>query len=546
MSIQDIRTQFRDHFRWIAYAIAGIFIIGAIWQFGAAPQMRKETDEDIIAKVGKEPLTRDEFDKTWAQASENASRYGMNSTKQLADYKQQVFLQMVQSKKLIELAEKSGIKIKEKDIDAKLDEIIVEQLKQNRQAVLGKISKEQEKLDPRKDKAYLSELSKNGMSINTIVEQVKSMNDRSAVKAQIAAEKFGDIMKAKADAVTDADIENSYTVYKIREIFIPSVGGEEQASAKADKIYKEALAGTDFAKLAKENSGDGMKNNGGAYDLSFDTQYMLGTEVYDAVTQLEKGKISPVIKSDRGYYIVKLEDTEKKLPEKFDKKAKDERKEQLKSRIQYTESSKLQKELMSTTGVTVKDKEYEGYWHLFLAQMGMGDEDTMKKEQNLALACFEAAYKADPSNDCAAVKYVECLKAAGKTDEAGKLLYTLLNGESSMVQGADLNMELAEYLNSKGDAQSKEEALKQYLAASDAAIDDIGIHTQLKSIFTNLGKADLAAKEAKWIETYNAQMEEQRAKEEAARAKAEAEQKAKEAADKAKADKAKAEDKAKE
>lgn len=525
MSIQDIRTQFRDHFRWIAYAIALVFIIGAVWQFGAAPERQSTPDaEKVIALVGKTPITQDEFDTIWAQVSENASQFGVTSTLGLANYRQQVFLQLVQSKKLVILAEKEGIKITDKDIDKKLDEKIVAQLKANRKAVLGNISEEQEKIDPRKDKAYLAELKANGMSVAIIEDQVARMNTREMIKAEIAGTKFSDIIKSKTDALTDADIENSYTTYKIREIALSKTTADEQIKAKAGKIYTEAKGGADFAKLAKENSTDAMKSQGGAFDLNFDSQHILGTEVYDAVKKLEIGGISPVIETDRGYYIVKLEKKEKKLPEKFDKKAKDERKKQISSMLEYRESMKIQKELMSTSDVTVKNKEMEGYWRLFLSQSAASlSSEEQEKEASLALAAFETAYKEDPSNDYAAVMYVISLNDAGKKDEAGKLLYTLLEGETSMVQGADLNMMLADYLLSKGDSSSKEEAIKQYQKASEAAINDLQVHTELKLKFTQLGKLDLAAKESAWIDSYNKQMEEER------QAREEAEKRAKEA-----------------
>ncbi|MFA5961894.1 MAG: protein translocase subunit SecD [Parcubacteria group bacterium] len=80
-----------------------------------------------------------------------------------------------------------------------------------------------------------------------------------------------------------------------------------EAKAKAEDILKKALAGADFAQLAKDNSQDpGSKDNGGVYDFmkkgSFVSEYE--NAVFDP--SLKDGEIYPkLVESQYGWHIIK-------------------------------------------------------------------------------------------------------------------------------------------------------------------------------------------------------------------------------------------------
>jgi peptidyl-prolyl cis-trans isomerase C len=88
------------------------------------------------------------------------------------------------------------------------------------------------------------------------------------------------------------------------------VDSEEKAKELADKISK----GGDFAALAKENSKDpGSKDDGGM--LGFFGRGQMVPQFEEAAYRLKKGEISPPVKSQFGFHIIKLEERrEKKLP----------------------------------------------------------------------------------------------------------------------------------------------------------------------------------------------------------------------------------------
>ena len=73
---------------------------------------------------------------------------------------------------------------------------------------------------------------------------------------------------------------------------------------KALALYKRALKGEDFAKLAKENSDDGSKEEGGYLGFATGLRYVFPFE--NAAYNTPIGKISAPIRSQFGYHIIKV------------------------------------------------------------------------------------------------------------------------------------------------------------------------------------------------------------------------------------------------
>ncbi|WP_250452233.1 peptidylprolyl isomerase [Caballeronia sp. ATUFL_M2_KS44] len=75
--------------------------------------------------------------------------------------------------------------------------------------------------------------------------------------------------------------------------------------AKADAVLKQAQAGDDFAKLAKQNSQDTDASKGG--DLGFRAPGTLPSGIVSAVSTLRPGQVVPtLLRTDGGFEIVKL------------------------------------------------------------------------------------------------------------------------------------------------------------------------------------------------------------------------------------------------
>ena len=79
------------------------------------------------------------------------------------------------------------------------------------------------------------------------------------------------------------------------------------AKARVDSVYAQVMAGGDFSKLAMKYSDDtGTKQQGG--DLNYFERRMMVKEFDETAFNLKVGEISPIIKTNFGYHIIKLTD----------------------------------------------------------------------------------------------------------------------------------------------------------------------------------------------------------------------------------------------
>ena len=132
--------------------------------------------------------------------------------------------------------------------------------------------------------------------------------------ADAASQKF---MKGKEP--TDAEMHTEYdaaigqmdkTEYHARHILVPT---KEQA----EQLIKKIKAGAKFEDVAKANSTDGSKTNGG--DLGWFNLNRMVKPFGDAVKNLKKGEMTPEpVQTQFGWHIIKLEDTRESTPPAFD------------------------------------------------------------------------------------------------------------------------------------------------------------------------------------------------------------------------------------
>jgi len=101
--------------------------------------------------------------------------------------------------------------------------------------------------------------------------------------------------------------------YQLAQIFLPATDATDKAKAEearkkiADLGTKMGKNGTDFAKLAKENSAHKESADKGG-ELGWVSEEQMVPEIRRAVTAMAKGEVSPPIKSAAGWHLIKLLD----------------------------------------------------------------------------------------------------------------------------------------------------------------------------------------------------------------------------------------------
>jgi parvulin-like peptidyl-prolyl isomerase len=79
-----------------------------------------------------------------------------------------------------------------------------------------------------------------------------------------------------------------------------------EARAKAEEARQRAVAGEDFAELARELSEGPTAEKGG--DLDFFTHGQTAPTFANAAFALQPGGISPVVRTEYGYHVIKVEE----------------------------------------------------------------------------------------------------------------------------------------------------------------------------------------------------------------------------------------------
>jgi peptidyl-prolyl cis-trans isomerase SurA len=119
-----------------------------------------------------------------------------------------------------------------------------------------------------------------------------------------------------------------------------NVAADDAAKAKIEDLRKRALAGEPFAQLASQFSDSGSKANGGLIGpISRDD---LAPDLQTQLAAMKQGEVSPVLRTPRGYQIIKLESSvgaktktlDEARPEVSDKLAGEKRQEQLEHYLQ--------------------------------------------------------------------------------------------------------------------------------------------------------------------------------------------------------------------
>jgi parvulin-like peptidyl-prolyl isomerase len=168
-------------------------------------------------------------------------------------------------------------------------------------------------------KMLAKEGMKNGLDKDPdVIKQLALMRENLVANAQLQRIE-------KGITVSDADLKkvydtkkNDYEQVKARHILIAFKGSpaaqegkpeltEEQAKAKAEDLRKQLVGGASFEELAKKESDDlGSGSRGG--DLGAFGRGQMVPEFEKAAFEGKAGQVSPVIRTQYGYHIIKVDE----------------------------------------------------------------------------------------------------------------------------------------------------------------------------------------------------------------------------------------------
>jgi peptidyl-prolyl cis-trans isomerase SurA len=164
------------------------------------------------------------------------------------------------------------------------------------------------------EEALEAALKQEGMTMADLRKQLERTSLVQRVQQQEVMSKL---------QVTDTELKSYYDAHQgefgtvpqvtLREITVAvpidpqgiNVGKDDDAKAKAEEVRAKIVAGEPFPRLAADYSDSGSKANGGLVGPLSKSD--LSEELQKAIAGLKEGGVTPVMRTSRGYQVVKVE-----------------------------------------------------------------------------------------------------------------------------------------------------------------------------------------------------------------------------------------------
>lgn len=202
---------------------------------------------------------------------------------------------------------KAGKELEEVWRKSILDVLIADEVKyQGAVSLKVKVSDEEVEEKVAQVKGFLKDEANYQRSLKE--ENVTEEELRRDIKARIMRERAEDYL-AQGDPVTEEEVARHYRKnlnnylaepekVQTRHILLSS-------ESEAEEVLRQVQEGADFAKLAQRYSQDTTSKASGG-DIGLKARDELAKEYAEAAFSLEPGEISPVVKTDEGFHLIKL------------------------------------------------------------------------------------------------------------------------------------------------------------------------------------------------------------------------------------------------
>lgn len=266
--------------------------------------LRAEVIDRVIAVVNGKPVTLSEFNEREAPLSRQISESysGADREKRLSDLKKKVIDSLIEDLLLEQEAERSGMKVSERDIDDAIDDV-----------------KKQNSLN---DETLRAALKREGLTYEAYRVQVKKQIEKSRVIGQQVRSKVNVTEKDLADYyernqklfMKDQEVKVSHILFLVPEK--ASNSEIENIRKHASDVLEMARKGRDFSELARKYSQDASGKEGGS--LGFFKRGQILPALEQAAFSLKKGEISDLVRTTYGFHIIRVDDAKEATPEPFD------------------------------------------------------------------------------------------------------------------------------------------------------------------------------------------------------------------------------------
>jgi parvulin-like peptidyl-prolyl isomerase len=335
--------------------VSAVLIVAAL----AAP--RADILEQVLVKVNGDIITKTDLEQKQIAAlrQKNPNLRPDNDAalqKALAEVTPEVIVDAVDELLIVQRGRELGYTMSNEQFDSIVDNI-----------------KKENKLED--DAAFEAALKGEGLTMADLRRQLERTMIIQRVQQTEVMSKL---------EVTDAELKMYYDSHKdafttvpqltLRELLVAvpasdrgvNVGVEEEARTKAEDIRRRLIAGEPFARIAADESDSPSKANGGLVGpVSRD---VLAPELQQAIDGLKAGDLTPVLRTTRGFQLIKIEALETATVKPFDE-ARDDIADRLANEKRRGEFSKFLENLRSQAIIDWKNQEMKKAWEVGLKQV---------------------------------------------------------------------------------------------------------------------------------------------------------------------------------
>ena len=322
---------------FFAALVAGLAGAVALTLTSAAAHAR--VVEKIAAVVGDSVILGSEIEEKAAPLLAEVSRLPEASKRaaRAAALRREVLERLIDDELILQQATELKLSVTSEQVDASIEEI-----------------KRQNNID---DDQLREALRAQGMAMAAY---------RADLKKQLLRFRVINIAVGSRVTISDDDVKTYYdrhmkdganTQVRASHIFVAipenadaAVVAEKQAQAK--KLLDRALAGEDFAKLAREASDDPATRAEGG-DLGYFGKDMLPKAIEEMVFAMKVGEVRGPVRADRGFHVIKLVDRKVKDPKPLDE-VKDDVRMQLRQKEMERQTKSYLAELRKKTLVDIR------------------------------------------------------------------------------------------------------------------------------------------------------------------------------------------------
>jgi parvulin-like peptidyl-prolyl isomerase len=265
-----------------------------------APQLAADIIEQILVKVNGEILTKSDLEQRQIVALRQRDpnfrpASDADLQKALAEITPTVLVDAVDELLMVQRGRELGYSLGNEQFQNIIENIKKENKIENDEQFRAALKQEGMTLDDLR-----KQLERN--MLVTRVQQVEVMGKISVTEEEVA--KFYEENKASFSTPPQVTLREILIAVPESDKGI-NVAADDAAREKAEDVRKRAVAGEPFAQLASQMSDSGSKANGGLIGpISRDD---LSPELQKQFASMKSGDVTPILRTPRGYQIIKLE-----------------------------------------------------------------------------------------------------------------------------------------------------------------------------------------------------------------------------------------------